>query len=104
MVDILDRWVSMYKNRNAEVLRPAKARRPQDDKVGGDTEKVTTATAGNLAGHPEKDKEKVEKRRALGRGLESLLPGPRVVKPPVTNNEQDVAAASAVPASRVPAG
>jgi ParB family chromosome partitioning protein len=46
---------------------------------------VTTATAGNLAGHPEKDKdkdkEKVEKRRALGRGLESLLPGPRVVRP-----------------------
>ena len=31
---------------------------------------MTTATAG----HPEKDKEKVEKRRALGRGLESLLP------------------------------
>ena len=27
------------------------------------------------------DKEKVEKRRALGRGLESLLPGPRVVAP-----------------------
>ncbi|MFZ1160059.1 MAG: ParB/RepB/Spo0J family partition protein, partial [Candidatus Sulfotelmatobacter sp.] len=27
----------------------------------------------------EKDKDKVEKRRALGRGLESLLPGPRVV-------------------------
>ncbi len=26
-----------------------------------------------------RDKEKVEKRRALGRGLESLLPGPRVV-------------------------
>ena len=29
----------------------------------------------------DKDKEKVEKRRALGRGLESLLPGPRVVAP-----------------------
>ncbi|HTW57984.1 MAG TPA: ParB/RepB/Spo0J family partition protein [Terriglobales bacterium] len=27
-----------------------------------------------------KDKEKVEKRRALGRGLESLLPGPRAVE------------------------
>ncbi len=27
------------------------------------------------------EKEKMEKRRALGRGLESLLPGPRVVKP-----------------------
>jgi ParB family chromosome partitioning protein len=27
------------------------------------------------------EKEKVEKRRALGRGLESLLPGPRVVSP-----------------------
>jgi ParB family transcriptional regulator, chromosome partitioning protein len=30
----------------------------------------------------DKDKEKVEKRRALGRGLESLLPGPRVVTAP----------------------
>jgi ParB family transcriptional regulator, chromosome partitioning protein len=38
---------------------------------------MTTAAAGNLAG--EKDKEKMEKRRALGRGLASLLPGPRVV-------------------------
>ena len=27
------------------------------------------------------EKDKVEKRRALGRGLESLLPGPRVVRP-----------------------
>ena len=45
---------------------------------------MTTATAGNLAGQSgEKDKEKVEKRRALGRGLASLLPGPRVVPPPV---------------------
>jgi len=42
---------------------------------------TTSATAGNLAGHSDKDKEKVEKRRALGRGLDSLLPGPRVVKP-----------------------
>ena len=39
---------------------------------------MTTATAGNVAGQ---EKEKVEKRRALGRGLESLLPGPRVVPP-----------------------
>ena len=30
----------------------------------------------------EKKDEKVEKRRALGRGLESLLPGPRVVTNP----------------------
>jgi ParB family transcriptional regulator, chromosome partitioning protein len=43
---------------------------------------MTTAAAGNVAGHPgEKDKEKMEKRRALGRGLASLLPGPRVVSP-----------------------
>src|SRR5579864_9464749 len=38
--------------------------------------------AGQVAGHAaekEKTAEKVEKRRALGRGLESLLPGPRVV-------------------------
>ncbi len=44
---------------------------------------MTTSAAENLAGHPtiEKKEEKVEKRRALGRGLESLLPGPRVVVP-----------------------
>ena len=40
---------------------------------------MTTSAAENLAGHSEKDKEKMEKRRALGRGLASLLPGPRVV-------------------------
>jgi len=38
---------------------------------------MTTAAAENLAG--DKGKDKAEKRRALGRGLESLLPGPRVV-------------------------
>jgi len=43
---------------------------------------TTTAAAENLAGHgSEKKEEKAEKRRALGRGLESLLPGPRVVVP-----------------------
>jgi ParB family transcriptional regulator, chromosome partitioning protein len=41
---------------------------------------MTTATAANVTVQ-DKDKEKVEKRRALGRGLESLLPGPRVVPP-----------------------
>src|SRR5579864_3169511 len=39
---------------------------------------TTGAAAGNTAGRVA-DKEKIEKRRALGRGLESLLPGPRVV-------------------------
>ena len=44
---------------------------------------MTTATAGNLAGHSDKDKDKdkSEKRRALGRGLASLLPGPRILNP-----------------------
>src|ERR1700686_683094 len=41
---------------------------------------MTTSAAENVAG-PARDKEKVEKRRALGRGLASLLPGPRVVVP-----------------------
>jgi ParB family transcriptional regulator, chromosome partitioning protein len=49
----------------------------EDDKETGEGnrgERMTTmATA---------DKEKVEKRRALGRGLESLLPGPRAVTAP----------------------
>jgi ParB family transcriptional regulator, chromosome partitioning protein len=42
---------------------------------------MTTSAAQNLtaATAPEKKDEKAEKRRALGRGLESLLPGPRVV-------------------------
>ncbi|HLW86596.1 MAG TPA: ParB/RepB/Spo0J family partition protein [Candidatus Sulfotelmatobacter sp.] len=39
---------------------------------------TTTAAVEKVAGHPG-EKEKMEKRRALGRGLESLLPGPRVV-------------------------
>src|SRR5690349_10711416 len=38
---------------------------------------TTSSAAENLAGQ----KGKVEKRRALGRGLESLLPGPRPVVP-----------------------
>ncbi len=43
---------------------------------------MTTTTAANVAGHSGvTEKEKVEKRRALGRGLDSLLPGPRVVRP-----------------------
>jgi ParB family transcriptional regulator, chromosome partitioning protein len=42
---------------------------------------VTTSAAGNLAVEKaiEKKDEKSEKRKALGRGLASLLPGPRVV-------------------------
>ncbi len=41
---------------------------------------MTTAAAQNLTTPaPEKKDEKPEKRRALGRGLESLLPGPRAV-------------------------
>jgi ParB family transcriptional regulator, chromosome partitioning protein len=52
---------------------------------------MTTSSAASVAGHPgerekekpaEKPAEKMEKRRALGRGLESLLPGPRVVAQP----------------------
>jgi ParB family chromosome partitioning protein len=54
---------------------------------------MTTATAGNVsgqAGDKDHNKEKLEKRRALGRGLASLLPGPRAVAP--------VAPASGAPA------
>src|ERR1700731_4555703 len=41
---------------------------------------MTTSAAENVAGRAG-DKEKVEKRRALGRGLASILPGPRVAGP-----------------------
>jgi ParB family transcriptional regulator, chromosome partitioning protein len=50
-----------------------------------------TSAAEKLA---EKKDEKVEKRRALGRGLASLLPGPRVVASP----ERDSARADGAPA------
>jgi len=40
---------------------------------------MTNAAAAEKVAGQEKGKDKVEKRRALGRGLESLLPGPRVV-------------------------
>jgi ParB family chromosome partitioning protein len=46
----------------------------------------------------EKKEEKVEKRRALGRGLESLLPGPRVVASPESRvSSTEVSPAFAVP-------
>jgi 3-isopropylmalate/(R)-2-methylmalate dehydratase large subunit len=41
---------------------------------------MTTATTGKVTEQAtDKDKDKMDKRRALGRGLASLLPGPRVV-------------------------
>jgi len=40
---------------------------------------MTTTAAARNQGEPAADKAKAEKRRALGRGLESLLPGPRAV-------------------------
>ncbi len=50
-----------------------------------------------MAGHPvEKKEEKVEKRRALGRGLESLLPGPRVVAPSAISHEPSAIGAGSV--------
>jgi ParB family transcriptional regulator, chromosome partitioning protein len=52
---------------------------------------MTTSAAEHKAG----DKEKVEKRRALGRGLESLLPGPRPVQsPPFAKGAKDGAPTS----------
>jgi ParB family chromosome partitioning protein len=53
---------------------------------------MTTAAAGNVAGHGG-EKEKMEKRRALGRGLASLLPGPRVVTPAAPVNVSSSGAA-----------
>ncbi len=44
---------------------------------------MTTSSAAKAGHSGEKEKEKTGSRRALGRGLESLLPGPRVVRPAV---------------------
>jgi ParB family transcriptional regulator, chromosome partitioning protein len=51
---------------------------------------TTSAAVEKVAGQvAEKDKDKVEKRRALGRGLESLLPGPRAVSSPFAESAKD---------------
>jgi ParB family chromosome partitioning protein len=50
---------------------------------------VEKATGQVVEKDKDKDKDKVEKRRALGRGLESLLPGPRVVSPPFVERAKD---------------
>ena len=43
---------------------------------------ATVDKAGTKTASDKVHEKVVEKRRALGRGLESLLPGPRVVAPP----------------------
>jgi len=50
----------------------------------------------------EKKDEKVEKRRALGRGLESLLPGPRVVRPSVEPSATSGGKAEPAPRPHIP--
>jgi ParB family chromosome partitioning protein len=65
---------------------------------------ANTAAAGNSA---EKEKEKPGMRRALGRGLASLLPGPRMVSPapavaPVTVTLPATVPPSAPPAESLP--
>jgi len=57
---------------------------------------MTTSAAENTAGRAG-EKEKVEKRRALGRGLESLLPGPRVVAGAANVQSRDAAGKQQVP-------
>jgi ParB family chromosome partitioning protein len=56
----------------------------------------TGAAAENTAGRAG-EKDKVEKRRALGRGLESLLPGPRVVAGSATPGTSGAAGKPQVP-------
>ena len=67
---------------------------------------TTTSAAEKLAGYAsEKKDEKVEKRRALGRGLASLLPGARVVaeQPSAVSRQPSAIGAPSV-ASSVPLG
>ena len=65
---------------------------------------TTSSAAEKVAGHPvvERKDEKVEKRRALGRGLASLLPGPRAVVPSTESRvpSTELKAAAPAPADR----
>jgi ParB family chromosome partitioning protein len=58
---------------------------------------MTTGAAAEKTAGRAGDKEKVEKRRALGRGLESLLPGPRVVAGGATAGTSGAAGKPQVP-------
>ena len=58
-----------------------------------DNNLMTTAVANAAGPGGEKEKEKLEKRRALGRGLASLLPGPRAVTPAPPAVAQPIAVA-----------
>src|SRR5271165_2612047 len=79
-IDILDRCSSIYVKGLPGCLELVGRSRALNTE--GHRGKLMTSAAENLAGAVvEKKEEKVEKRRALGRGLESLLPGPRVVVP-----------------------
>ena len=61
-----------------------------------------TTTAENLARAVEKKEEKTEKRRALGRGLESLLPGPRVVSGGAGAGDESVKGSDSIRETTVP--
>ena len=70
-------------------FRRQQTARPDDKPSSGNSglqksegERMTTSTAAEAIAKPSAEKEKVEKRRALGRGLDSLLPGSRVVSVP----------------------
>jgi ParB family transcriptional regulator, chromosome partitioning protein len=62
------------------------------------------AAAGEKAGTEKVNEKVVEKRRALGRGLDSLLPGPRAVAPAAGRGEAAASSSSAPsPSSAAPA-
>src|SRR5271165_1669251 len=60
-----------------------------------------TSASGNVVGRGG-EKDKVEKRRALGRGLESLLPGPRVVRAVAPADSASVGSGTAAGKQQVP--
>jgi ParB family chromosome partitioning protein len=77
VVHFADDYFAQDDEARFSVAAAGKRRRVQNTKKASKGRRMTTTVA---AGHPgEKEKEKTEKRRALGRGLESLLPGPRIV-------------------------
>jgi ParB family chromosome partitioning protein len=71
----------------------------KDKKDAGD--RMMTVTTAEISKHAG-EKEKAEKRRALGRGLDSLLPGPRVVSLGSAPGGAGLATRAMAPAPHVP--
>src|SRR5712664_3842157 len=77
-------YVNIYVNRYISGVRSQVSGLRKTIKGRNRRMQSTSNVAAEKSGPAKLSEKLAEKRRALGRGLESLLPGPRVVPPPAS--------------------